>query len=102
VTETRDPFDFPVEKKVVSYRGVDYTFRELTMSENDVCRELATSPDGEFDGRTMIRQMIVIGAVEPEMTMDDLGKVPQRLYARFIDVVNELNDPATFQADPGN
>jgi len=98
----RDPFDFPSETKSVTYRGVTYKFRELTVSENDLCRELATGKEDEFDGRTMIRQMIVIGAVEPEMTMDQLEKVPQRLYAQFIDVVNELNDPATFEADPGN
>ena len=102
VSIARDPFDFPVETKSVTYRGVSYTFRELTVAENDLCRELATGPDETFDGRTMIRQMIVTGAVSPEMTIDNLEKLPQRLYAQFIDAVNDLNDPATFQADPGN
>jgi phage FluMu protein gp41 len=102
VLEKRNPFDFPVETKSVKYRGVTYTFRELTVAENDLCRELATGPDDTFDGRVMIRQMLVVGAVEPPMTMEDLEKVPQRLYAQFIDVVNLLNDPATFEEDPGN
>jgi len=99
---TRDPFDFPSETKSIAYKGVTYTFRELTVAENDLCRELATGTDDSFDGRTMIRQMIVLGAQSPEMTLEQLEKVPQRLYAQFIDVVNELNDPATFEADPGN
>ena len=99
---TRDPFDFPSETKDIIYKGVTYTFRELTVAENDLCRELATGPDDSFDGRIMIRQMIVLGASKPEMTMEQLEKVPQRLYAHFIDVVNALNDPATFEADPGN
>ena len=98
----RNPFDFPPETKSVTYAGVTYTFRELTVGENDVCRELATGPDDTYDGRVMIRQMIVTGAVDPEMTIEDLDKVPQRLYAQFIDVVNDLNDPATFKEDPGN
>lgn len=102
VSIARDPFDFPVETKVVTYRGVSYKFRELTVAENDLCRELATAPDDTFDGRVMIRQMIVAGAVEPEITMDQLEKLPTRLYSAFIDAVNDLNDPATFQADPGN
>ena len=101
-TVTRDPFDFPSDTREVAYKGVTYKFRELTVAENDLCRTLATGPDDSFDGRTMIRQMIVIGAVEPEMTMEQLETVPQRLYAQFIDAVNELNDPATFEADPGN
>lgn len=102
MAETRNPFDFPEETREVRYKGVTYKFRELTVAENDVCRELATGPDDTFDGRTMIRQMIVLGAVEPPMTIEDLEKVPQRLYAQFIDAVNLLNDPATFEADPGN
>lgn len=98
----RDPFEFPSETKSVTYKGVTYVFRELTVAENDLCRELATGPDDSFDGRVMIRQMIVLGAKDPAMSMEDLEKVPQRLYAQFIDVVNSLNDPATFEADPGN
>lgn len=101
----RAPFDFPVETKSVTYKGVGYKFRELTVAENDLCRDAASGPDDTFDGRIMIRQMIVIGAMEPEMTMEDLEKVPQRLYAQFINVVNDLNDPATFEdegEDGGN
>ena len=98
----RDPFDFPPETAEVEYAGVTYKFRELTVGENDLCRELATGPDDTYDGRVMIRQMIVTGAVEPPMTIEDLERVPQRLYAQFINVVNDLNDPETFKADPGN
>jgi hypothetical protein len=101
---TRSPFDFPPETKSVEYKGVTYVFRELTVGENDTCREMATGPEDAFDARTMIRQMIVMGAVEPEMTIDDLEKLPQRLYAHIIDAVNDLNDPATFKPEdvPGN
>jgi hypothetical protein len=101
-TKTRSPFDFPAATGSVEYMGVTYTFRELSVAENDLCREVATGPDDEFDGRAMIRHMIVTGATQPEMTMEDLEKVPQRLYAQFITCVNNLNDPETFKADPGN
>lgn len=102
-TVTRTPFDFPVETKSITYKGVTYTFRELTVGENDTCRELATGPNpDDFDGRVMIRAMIVEGSVEPKIAMEDLEKIPQRLYAQFIEIINDLNDPATFQADPGN
>ena len=101
-TVSRSPFEFPVETKSITYKGVTYTFRELTVGENDQCRELATGPDDAFDGRVMIRAMIVEGAVEPKIEMEDLERVPQRLYAQFINIVNDLNDPETFKADPGN
>lgn len=102
VTETRSPFDFPPETKSITYRGIEYKFRELSLHENDLCRELATGPNDDYDGRVMIRQMIVMGAVEPEMTLDDLEKFPNRFYAQVVDLVNALNDPATFEVDPGN
>lgn len=102
VSIARQPFDFPAQTSEVKYKGVTYTFRELSVAENDLCRDLATGPDDTFDGRVMIRQMIVLGATDPEMQMEDLEKVPARLYSEFIRVVNDLNDPATFEADPGN
>lgn len=102
VAEPNNPFEFAPITKDVTYQGRTYTFRELTVGENDLARELATNEKDEFDGRVMIRQMIVLGAVAPAMTMDDLEKVPQRLYAQFINAVNDLNDPATFEEDPGN
>lgn len=102
VAASSDAFEFPPQTKSVEYLGRTFVFRELTVGENDLCRELSTGPDDTFDGRVMIRQMIVLGAMDPPMTLEDLDKVPQRLYAQFINLVNDLNDPATFEADPGN
>lgn len=99
VTPIREPLDFPLEKRSISYKGVAYTFRELTLAENDACRDAATGPDETFDGRTMMRTMIVTSAVEPELTMDDLGKFPARLYSRIVDLVNDLNDADKLDED---
>ena len=88
----RDPWDFPPNTKSISYQGVEYVFRELTVAETDTAREAST--DGEkFDGRLMTRLMIVTGSVEPKMTLETLGKMPQRLYSAVVDLVNVLNDP---------
>lgn len=88
----RDPFDFPPNTKIVKYMGVEYKFRELTVAETDEAREASTTDD-KFDGRLMTRLMICTAAMEPEMTMDQLAKLPQRLYSAIVDAVNDLNDP---------
>lgn len=98
----RDPWDFPPNTKSVSYLGVDYLFRELTVAETDEARESSTADD-KFDGRLMTRLMIITGSVEPKLDMEKLGKLPQRLYSVVVDAVNELNDPEALQAaDPKN
>lgn len=101
---TRDPFDFPPNTDKVTYKGVTYTFRELTVSEVDEIREMSIDKDTGFDGRLMTRLMIAKGAVEPTMTLDDLAKFPQSVYSLVVDCVNDLNDPeaAKNESDPGN
>ena len=88
----RDPFEFPPNTASVEYMGVKYTFRELTVQETDEAREGAIL-DEKFDGRLMTRLMVVASAVEPTMDLEQLAKLPQRLYSRVIDLVNDLNDP---------
>jgi hypothetical protein len=72
------------------------------VEENDLCRDAATGPEDKYDGREMMRQMIVLSALDPEMTRADIGKIPSRLYAHFVEAVNNLNDPDTLEEDPGN
>ena len=101
----RDPFDFPVNTGSVDYMGVKYEFRELTVNEIDVAREMATDEKaGTFDGRFMTRIMVTQAATEPKMDLEVLQKLPQRLYNAIVDCVNELNDPDALKAkdeDPG-
>lgn len=98
----RDPFDFPPNTDSVTFKGVTYTFRELTVAEFDQAREDATI-NGEWDGRLMTRLMICVSATEPRMTLEQLGNLPQRLYSSVVDVVNALNDPDASEedGDPG-
>jgi hypothetical protein len=98
----RDPFDFPATTDKVSYLGVDYNFRELTVAEIDEARDMAT--DGEkFDGRLMTRLMICTAATEPKMSLEQLAKLPQGLYNAIVDKVNRLNDPDVLaEGEPGN
>lgn len=100
----REPFDFIAIKKSVTYAGATYTFRELTVAENDLCRDGATNEkDQTFDGRLMMRLMICESSVEPKIDLEKLATFPQRLYAHIVDIVNELNDPDTLKdEDPGN
>lgn len=95
---------YPMDTKAIVFKGKSYKFRELLVEENDLCRDAATGPEDKYDGREMMRQMIVMSAVDPEMTRADIGKIPSRLYAHFVEIVNELNDPDTLQEDkdPGN
>ena len=97
----RDPFDFPPNTDKVSYLGVDYTFRELTVAETDDARELSIIDD-KFDGRLMTRLMICQSAIDPAISMEQIAKIPQRLYSAIVDCVNDLNDPEALKGvDPG-
>ena len=84
-----------------TYKGVHYLFRELTVGENDECREAATDPKTDLvNSRTMMRMMIVAACVEPEgFDGDALTRLGSKLYSHVIDVVNELNDPDAFVSD---
>lgn len=102
---TRDPFDFPPNTDKVEYMGVEYHFRELTVAETDQAREDSIIKD-KFDGRLMTRLMVCESSTEPKIDLEQLAKLPQRLYAAIVDCVNDLNDPealktATGEADPG-
>lgn len=101
VTVIREPFAFTPASKSISFQGVEYSFRELTVAENDQCRELATDKDGVYDGRKHMRLMICLGSVEPKIDPEDLEKFPQRLYGRILDLVSSLNDETTLD-DEGN
>jgi hypothetical protein len=97
----RDPFDFPANTDSVTYMGVTYNFRELTVAETDQAREDSTIGD-KFDGRLMTRMMICLSSTDPAIDLEQLSKLPQRLYAAMVDKVNDLNDPeALTSAEPG-
>jgi len=97
-----DPFAPVTETLDLGSRG-SFTFKELTVEENDNCREAATtkSKDGTetFNGRTMMRMMIIASAVDPKITQKDLANLPQRVYAQIVDFVNNLNDGASLDKD---
>lgn len=100
----RDAFDFPYETKSFTFKGVKYSFRELTVAEMDECREMATNDkDQTIDGRQMMRFEIAKSSVEPKIDLEQLSKCPQRLYLNFVDIVNELNDADALknEDDPG-
>lgn len=98
----RDPFDFPPVTDKVTYLGVDYGFRELTVAETDQAREDSIMGE-KFDGRLMTRLMICTSSTEPKIDLEQLGKMPQGLYSAIVDCVNDLNDPEVLKGkEPGN
>lgn len=102
IKTARDPFDFPLAEGEVAYKGVTYKFRELTVAENDQCREAATDTTKkppEYDGRVHMRMMICMGSVDPIISPDQLEKFPQRLYGKILEVVTDLNDEGTLDAE---
>ena len=84
--------EFPFAKKTIKMAGKEYTFRELSVQENDEAADMSRDKDGKINGRTMMRLMIVSSAVAPRLSVDDLAKMPQRFYVKIYEVVNELNN----------
>jgi len=99
IKEARDPFAFVPATKEIAFQGVTYKFRELTVAENDECRETSTGPDGTYDGRQHMRLMICMGSVEPKIDPEQLEQFPQRLYGKILELVANLNDEGTLDDD---
>lgn len=91
--------DYTFEEAEVVIGGKTYRFRELSVEENDGCSDASKEENGFINGRTMMRMMIITSAIEPKIDASVLAKMPQRLYLRLCDVVNELNNPDTLKDD---
>lgn len=99
VPQTED--GYVLESKTITVAGKKFTFRELTVAEMDLCREAAT--DGEkYDAVKMIRMMVVSASVDPELRLEDLEKMPSRVYSHLWGFVNDLNDPDALAVKEGN
>lgn len=79
--------------------GVEYQFRELSVKENEACVTAARA-SGEFDGRIMMKFMVLKSVIDPKLTDVSLGDMPQRLYLKLCDVVSELNADDEVEAPP--
>lgn len=96
--------EFPFNQKSVTVGGKEFIFRELTVAESDACADAAKDPDGEINGRTMMRLMISKSSVTPKLTLDTLAKLPGHVYVKFAEVVNDVNGSGEDEEDesPGN
>lgn len=92
-TPKTDDFVFETRDAVIG--GKKFKFRELSVEENDECSDGARDENGLINGRTMMRLMIIQSAVEPKIDSELLSKMPQRVYLRLCDIVNDLNNPDT-------
>lgn len=81
----------PFATKTIRISGKSFTFRELSVEENDNCADAARTENGGINGRTMMRLMIIASATDPKLSADMLAKMPQRAYIRIYDTVNDLN-----------
>lgn len=83
--------DFLFENKKLNLNGRDLVFRELSVKESDACIDAARKPDGTFDGRINMRMIIAKSSVDPKISVDDIAKMPNRIYLRIAEFVNALN-----------
>jgi len=97
------PADDGLDTRTITHKGKSYTFREITVDENDEALEAAKNPDGNtINTRVMNRMIITLSATDPTISLDDLGKFSHRLYQKIVDTVNELNDPDRVEEDPND
>jgi hypothetical protein len=82
---------FPFEETTVMINGKEFRFRELSVQENDECADASREEDGAINGRTMMRMMIMASSVNPRLELEDIAKMPQRMYIRLYDTVTRLN-----------
>jgi hypothetical protein len=97
---TKVPFAF--SEKSITIDETEYKFKELSVGENDFCADGSKNEKGDIDGRKMMRLMVVKSSVEPKLTLEDIADVPNRIYLKFCEVVNDLNMPDEDETDEGN
>ena len=96
-------FEFPFNEKTVSIGGKDFIFRELTVAESDACADASKKPDGEIDGRSMMRLMITKSSITPKLSLDALIRLPGHIYVKFAEAVNDVNGSSDEEdVAPGN
>jgi hypothetical protein len=86
-----NPFAFVFAERELDLDGHKFSFRELSVKENDVCIDAARQPDGLINGRINMRMMIAKSSVEPKITVDDLAALPNRIYLKLAEFVNDIN-----------
>lgn len=94
-----EEMEFPFAQETIQMAGRDWTFRELSVQENDDAADGARDKDGLINGRTMMRLTIMASAVEPKITTKMLAKMPTRMYAQIYEVVNRLQNPPEDESD---
>lgn len=93
---------FEFATKDLAIGDTTYRFKELSVGENDFCADASKGPDGLIDGRKMMRLMIVKSSVEPKLSAEDLLDIPNRIYIKFCEVVNDLTVPDEDEGETGN
>jgi len=86
-----NPLDFLFVTKSLKIGTAEFSFRELSVQESDACLDKSKRPDGSIDGRMNMRLLISKSSVEPKITLDVIAAMPNRIYIKFAEFVNELN-----------
>lgn len=90
---------FKFAENTIEIENEKFKFRELTVAENDFCADASRDKEGNIDPRKMMRLMVSKSAIDPKLTIDDLAEIPNRIYLRFCEVVNDLNMPEIGEED---
>lgn len=91
VPDMMAPFEIPFLEKEVVVAGKTFKFRELSVVENDACLEASRKPDGDIDGRIMMRLMMSKSAMDPILNADIISRLPSRIYVKLAEAVNDIN-----------
>lgn len=83
--------EFPFATKSITIKGTEYTFREITVEENDECNDAGNGPEGKWDGRAALRMMITKSSVEPKLDFATIARMPLAVYNAVATAVNEVN-----------
>lgn len=96
--------DYTFGEAKATVNGKTFTFRELTVDENDEVADAATGPDGKWNGRLALRHMIALSSVEPKLTLAEVGKMPLSTYNAVSKAVNDVNsgDLPADESDPND
>ena len=88
---TRSEVPDGLDTKTVTYKGVEYTIRELTIDENDAIDDAGKDAKGATNDRLVSRLSLSKAIVDPMTSVDDIGKWGGKKYLTILRAFNEVN-----------
>lgn len=83
--------DEEFREESVTLRGTKYVFREISGAQYEECVKLAEGPDGSADLSTVLRLMLPLSLVSPDLSAEKIYAKPLPVLTAIQNLVNRMH-----------